>query len=99
MLPHHYAERRLEQDHWLQIGGPSNYQGLAEKAFGPDAQRMLRGIGKLYNLKTVRREGEHPMITATGETRIWEFQSQPLPKLLDGRRVVLSLAVDVTERR
>jgi diguanylate cyclase (GGDEF)-like protein len=60
---------------------------------------MLRGIGKLYNLKTVRREGEHPIITATGETRIWEFQSQPLPKLLDGRRVVLSLAVDVTERR
>jgi diguanylate cyclase (GGDEF)-like protein len=60
---------------------------------------MLRGIGKLYNLKTVRREGEHPIITATGETRIWEFQSQPLPKLPDGRRVVLSLAVDVTERR
>jgi diguanylate cyclase (GGDEF)-like protein/PAS domain S-box-containing protein len=71
----------------------------AEKAFGPDAQRMLRGIGKLYNLKAVRREGEYPIITATGETRIWEFQSQPLPKLLDGRRVVLSLAVDVTERR
>jgi diguanylate cyclase (GGDEF)-like protein/PAS domain S-box-containing protein len=71
----------------------------AEKAFGPDAQRMLRGIGKLYNLKAVRREGEYPIITATGETRIWEFQSQPLPKLPDGRRVVLSLAVDVTERR
>ena len=71
----------------------------AEKAFGPDAQRMLRGIGKLYNLKAVRREGEYPIITATGETRIWDFQSQPLPKLPDGRRVVLSLAVDVTERR
>jgi diguanylate cyclase (GGDEF)-like protein/PAS domain S-box-containing protein len=71
----------------------------AEKAFGPDAPRMLRGIGKLYDLKTIRREGEYSIITATGETRIWEFQSQPLPRLPDGRRVVLSLAVDVTERR
>ena len=70
-----------------------------EKAFGPDAPRMLRGIGKLYDLKTIRREGEYSIITATGETRIWEFQSQPLPRLPDGRRVVLSLAVDVTERR
>ena len=70
-----------------------------EKAFGPDAPRMLRGIGKPYDLKTIRREGEYSIITATGETRIWEFQSQPLPRLPDGRRVVLSLAVDVTERR
>jgi diguanylate cyclase (GGDEF)-like protein/PAS domain S-box-containing protein len=71
----------------------------AEKAYGADAQRMLRGIRTLYGLKTVRHEGEYPIITATGETRTWEFQSQPLPKLPDGRRVVLSLGVDVTERR
>ena len=71
----------------------------AEKAFGADAQRMLQAIGTLYDLKTIRQEGEYPIITATGDTRIWDFQSQPLPKLPDGRRVVLSLAVDVTERR
>jgi diguanylate cyclase (GGDEF)-like protein/PAS domain S-box-containing protein len=76
-----------------------NTKAWAEKAFGLDAPRMLRGIATLYDLKTVRREGEYPIITATGETLIWEFQSQPLPKLPDGRRVVLSLGVDVTERR
>jgi diguanylate cyclase (GGDEF)-like protein len=60
---------------------------------------MLRGIRTLYGLKTLRHEGEYSIITATEETRIWEFQNRPLPKLPDGRRVVLSLGVDVTERR
>jgi diguanylate cyclase (GGDEF)-like protein/PAS domain S-box-containing protein len=71
----------------------------AEKAFGADAQRMLRAIGTLYDLKEIRHEGEYPIITATGDIHIWDFQSQPLPKLPDGRRVVLSLGIDVTERR
>jgi diguanylate cyclase (GGDEF)-like protein len=60
---------------------------------------MLRAIGTLYDLKGIRHEGEYPIITATGDVRIWDFQSQPLPKLPDGRRVVLSLGIDVTERR
>jgi diguanylate cyclase (GGDEF)-like protein/PAS domain S-box-containing protein len=71
----------------------------AEKAFGVDAERVQRRIKTLYDLKTLRHEGEYPIITASGEIRVWEFQSQPLPKLPDGRRVVLSLAVDITERK
>ena len=59
---------------------------------------MLRAMGSLYNLKKVRHEGEFAITTATGKTRIWDFQSQPLPKLPDGRRVVLSLVVDITSR-
>jgi diguanylate cyclase (GGDEF)-like protein/PAS domain S-box-containing protein len=71
----------------------------AEKAYRVNAPKMLRAMGSLYNLKKVRHEGEFAITTATGKTRIWDFQSQPLPKLPDGRRVVLSLGVDITERR
>ena len=53
----------------------------------------------MFNLTAVSKEGEYKVRTASGETRLWEFQSQPLPRLPDGRRVVLSLAIDITERR
>lgn len=69
-----------------------------EKAFGAESERMQRLIRTLYDLKAVRHEGEYAIRTANGEIRIWDFQSQPLPKLPDGRRVVLSSGIDVTER-
>jgi hypothetical protein len=40
-------------------------------AYGVDSQRMLPAIGKLYDLKVVRHEGEYPIITATGDIRSW----------------------------
>lgn len=70
-----------------------------EKAFGADDIHARRRIKALFDLAAVRKEGEYKVRTASGETRLWEFQSQPLPRLPDGRRVVLSLAIDITERR
>ena len=70
-----------------------------EKAFGAEdiyARRRIKGV---FNLTAVSKEGEYKVRTASGETRLWEFQSQPLPRLPDGRRVVLSFAIDITERR
>ena len=37
-------------------------------------------------------------MTATGEHRVWEFSNAPLGRLSDGRRMVISMAIDVTER-
>src|SRR5262249_11538694 len=44
-------------------------------------------------------EGEYSIITRSGETRIWDFHSAPLGRLPDGRRRVITMAVDVTERK
>ncbi len=37
--------------------------------------------------------------TKSGEMRVWDFISAPLGRLLDGRRMVSSMAMDVTERK
>lgn len=71
----------------------------AENAYGIHAESMQKQIKALFDLKSVRHEGESRIITASGEKRVWEIMSQPLPKLPDGRRVLLSSGVDVTERK
>ena len=70
----------------------------AEKAYADNAEEVYKYINTLYDLQGVKYEGEYIIITATGEERVWDFQSQSLPALTDGRRVVLSNAVDITER-
>jgi PAS domain S-box-containing protein len=71
----------------------------AEKAYGKKGREVSEYIHNLYRLQELQQEGEYEVITATGGIRLWDFQSQPLPKLPDGRRVVLSLATDITERK
>jgi PAS domain S-box-containing protein/putative nucleotidyltransferase with HDIG domain len=69
------------------------------RAYGTQADENDDYIESLYGLKETRKEGEYKVKTASEEIRLWDFQSQPLPKLPDGRRVVLSLALDITERK
>jgi PAS domain S-box-containing protein len=56
-------------------------------------------IGNLYDIEEKKDEGEYHITTKSGEHRIWDFRSSPLGKLPDGRRFVISRAMDVTERR
>ena len=70
-----------------------------EKAYGIQAEAIESYIENLYGLQEVRKEGEYEVKTVSGEIRLWDFQSQPLRKLPDGRRVILSLATDITERK
>jgi PAS domain S-box-containing protein len=56
-------------------------------------------IGTLYGIEEKTGEGDHHITTKSGESKIWDFRSSPLGKLPDGRRFVISMAVDVTERR
>ena len=44
-------------------------------------------------------EKDITITTKSGETRQWQFSSAPLGPLPDGRLVVISMAVDLTERR
>ena len=70
-----------------------------EKAYPADKEDVRRGIGNLYRLDRRVDEGEFTVTTKGGATRSWEFSSAPLGKLPDGRRAVISMAVDVTERK
>ena len=56
-------------------------------------------IDRLYELNERIDEGEFEIVTKNGATRIWDFSSAPLGKLLDGRRLVISIAKDITKSR
>mgnify|MGYP000866528605 CR=1 FL=1 len=53
----------------------------------------------LYALGARRADGEHPIICADGSARVWDFSSAPLGSLPDGRRAVIRMAVDITDRK
>lgn len=70
-----------------------------EKAYGKKSTLLKEYIDKLYLLGESIEEGEFTIITKTGEERIWDFSSAPLDFHEDGRRMVISSAVDVTEKK
>jgi len=71
----------------------------ARRAYGTRQDEVLPGIEQLYGASGRVTEGEFEIRCADGSRRIWDFSSTPLGALPDGRRVVLSMAADVTERK
>ena len=72
----------------------------ARRAYGEQAATVLQEvIAKKYALTSRWEEGEFTITTHDGTQRIWQFSSAPLGALPDGRRAVISMAVDVTQRR
>lgn len=69
-----------------------------EKAYGDKKDLVQADISKLYHLNQKIHEGEYVISTSNGNKRIWDFSSAPLGLTPDGRRIILSTAVDVTAR-
>lgn len=69
-----------------------------EQAFGDQKDLIQAHINQLYDLNHKIHEGEYEISTSNGDKRIWDFSSAPLGLTPDGRRMVLSTAVDVTTR-
>ena len=70
-----------------------------EKAYGQKNRFVQRYVNKLYKLEETNYQGECLITTKNGEQRIWDFSSAPLGLAPDGRKLVLSAAVDVTVRK
>jgi PAS domain S-box-containing protein len=70
-----------------------------EKAYGERAEAMNAVISALYGLEASVDNGEREIRTASGETRIWHFVTAPIGRDASGRRMLVSNAIDVTERR
>jgi two-component sensor histidine kinase/CheY-like chemotaxis protein len=56
-------------------------------------------IDRLYELDHPLDEGEYTVNTADGQTRTWAFRSAPIGRDGSGRRLVVSMAADLTERK
>ncbi|MCA9911863.1 MAG: PAS domain S-box protein [Anaerolineae bacterium] len=89
---------------WLKITGYSAEQlrtvdAWSELAYGGQKQPIKEGIDRLFELDGRVDEGDFIIRTADGSESIWHFSSTPLGRLPDGRRVVMSMASDVTQQR
>ncbi|MFP4100494.1 PAS domain S-box protein [Coleofasciculus sp.] len=70
-----------------------------EKAYGERRQVVREQIDQLYALNDRIHDGEVAIATKQGSQRIWDFSSAPLGKLPDGRRTVISIATDISDRK
>jgi len=67
-------------------------------AYGERKQSIRAGIDNLFDLTGRMDEGEFTIRCRDGSYRVWRFSSTPLSSLPDGRRVVLSIAADMTDQ-
>jgi PAS domain S-box-containing protein len=94
----------LVNNEWTKITGYSVQEIpttalWAAKAYGVMEAMVREDIEKLYSITEKADEGEYVVITKTGENRNWYFSSTPLGKTIDGRKLVMSMALDLTARR
>ncbi|MBL8133636.1 MAG: PAS domain S-box protein [Anaerolineae bacterium] len=87
---------------WLEITGYradqlTTLEQWLTLAYGDRRQQVRAVINDLFSLDHRVDEGEFAIVCADGSQRIWAFSSTPLGRLSDGRRVVISIATDVTE--
>lgn len=88
---------------WVEITGYSHddlptVSTWTALAYGDRAKDIEAEIKSLYELESRREEGELQVCCANGERRDWDFSSVGLGLLPDGRRIVMSVASDVTSR-
>ncbi len=89
---------------WTEITGYTKdeiptIEAWTKKAFGKKKNLIKDAIDKLYKTNKRSDEGEFEIKTKDGSKRIWHFSSAPLGKSVDGLRLVISMALDVTEQK
>ena len=71
----------------------------ARKAYGDQGpQRQALILNEGFSQPGVKKWGEFEVTTRTGEKRIWDFSTASLGVDESGKQLVMSMAVDVTER-
>ena len=70
-----------------------------EKAYGQRKEQVKGTIKNVYHQAGPFKGGEYRIRTKAGEYRVWDFIASPLGPLPDGRHMVSSMAMDITERK
>lgn len=75
----------------------STIENWVSKAYGGSSE-VGQGIYRLFELESTLEEGLFELRTVDGNKLLWEFYSAPLGQNPDGKRTVLAVAYDVTEK-
>jgi len=71
----------------------------AEKVNGMKKDDIYPLIDSLFDLDKRYSDGEGPVKTKDGHIQTWDFYSAYIGRLRDGRKMVMTVAMDVTERK
>ncbi len=69
------------------------------EAYGNKRNHIRSYVEQLFDKNQKQHDGEFIIKTKDGQERTWDFSSAPLGKDQDGNRLILSMAVDITERK
>jgi PAS domain S-box-containing protein len=70
------------------------------KAYGIEqGSQVKQHISALYALDGPKNEGEYTICTRDGRQIVWAFSSSSLGQFSDGRELVMSMAMDMTEHQ
>jgi PAS domain S-box-containing protein len=70
-----------------------------QKAYPLSLNTIKAGISDIFQADEKAHLGEYEVTTKDGSKRIWDISSAPLGNLYDGRKGIISMAVDVTDRK
>ncbi|MGH4137948.1 HD domain-containing phosphohydrolase [Clostridium sp.] len=70
-----------------------------EKAYGMNKEEVKDLINSIFDLDKNQNNGEFTVKTKDGHVLIWNFYSSYIGKLQDGRKMAMSVAIDVTEHK
>lgn len=104
MLQVEDGEVLLVNKTWTEITGYGedeidHISDWTEKAYGEKKDLVESEIETLFEKEKRVNEGVYTVTTKSGEERKWDFSTSPLGRLPDGRRLILSMANDITERK
>lgn len=87
---------------WVEISGYTlqdipTLEEWTRKAYGKNKGVADDYLEKLFELDSRKDDGQWTIRTKGGEEKVWHFHSSPIGQLPDGRRLVISKALDETE--
>ncbi|MFM2042746.1 MAG: hypothetical protein RLY86_1322 [Pseudomonadota bacterium] len=71
----------------------------ATRAYPERVEMVMAEIARLYDLEAPRDEGDYILQTKDGRSLVWSFRSAPVGRDPQGRRLVVSMAADLTDQR
>lgn len=70
-----------------------------ELAYGERSGLKKEYIDQLFSIDQTKKNGEWIITAKDGSKRIWDFQTTPLGKIHKGKRVLQSMAIDITDQK
>jgi|GEM_PF-640676 diguanylate cyclase (GGDEF)-like protein/PAS domain S-box-containing protein len=89
---------------WQEISGYGiedlpNLETWFEKAYGEKKDLVKDYVDNLFDKNKKTDDGEFEIITKDGQKRLWDFISVPLGVDKNNKKLILSMSVDITERK